>query len=252
MNEFISGLIAGFGSTIIGHPLDTIKVRIQIDNCTFRQSFVQNLFSGLRYPLYTISLQNGIIFSSYNICYNNLQKNNINYGYGNNFISGAVAGINNSFICSPIELVKIKLQKSNSNYKSSWDCAKTMIKNKCLFRGLQQTILRDSISYGAYFTTYNISQDFLKTKYNNKYDSYFPLISGGLSGIMCWVSSYPIDTLKTIYQSDNKLSLIQTHHQIIKNKGYIGYWKGLFPCLTRAFIANGCTFYLYELFINFL
>ncbi len=39
MIDFISGSIAGMVSTVLGHPLDTIKVRLQLDSKTYGNSF---------------------------------------------------------------------------------------------------------------------------------------------------------------------------------------------------------------------
>lgn len=245
MNEFKAGLFAGLGSTIVGHPLDTIKVRVQTENKSIIKSIKsKNLLSGLRYPLYTNALQHGIIFSSYNVS-RSLFKNDINYK--TDFLCGAIAGINNSFLCSPVEYIKIQLQKSNIKYKTSRQCFINLVENGTLYRGLLQTLIRDSISYGCYFSTYNYLQNNLKKKYkDNKLPSYYSLISGGIGGLTCWISSYPVDIIKTVYQSNDKLNLHQTHKFIIKN-GYIGYWKGLLPCLIRAFVVNGSAFYFYEM-----
>ena len=68
-----------------------------------------------------------------------------------------------------------------------------------------------------------------------------PFISGGFAGVSSWLSSYPVDTLKTrkqLYQD-------KTFMEIVKMGSL---YKGLPITLVRAFIVNGTSFYIYNFF----
>lgn len=73
-HDLIAGGIAGSASVVVGHPFDTIKVRLQtssVANATMMSSFksgggsVMSLFKGMAAPLSTAAMVNAIIFAAY-------------------------------------------------------------------------------------------------------------------------------------------------------------------------------------------
>ena len=72
MSEFLCGALSGMTQTIVGHPLDTIKTRIQNKNKIIWN--VKNLYKGVSYPLLSSTLINaglfGITDKSYKITQN--------------------------------------------------------------------------------------------------------------------------------------------------------------------------------------
>ena len=113
-------------------------------------------------------LNNGIINSIMFSTNNYINK----YTNNNHFISGSITGIFIGGLTTPIEYYKIQKQTNNNlkfnNYKR-------------YFRGINSTILRESISISVYFGSYN--------KFRN-YDLN-PVISGGLCGVSSWIVTYP-------------------------------------------------------------
>jgi solute carrier family 25 carnitine/acylcarnitine transporter 20/29 len=172
MDVFWSSFIAGSLQTIIGHPFDTIKTRIQLNHhfsykYLYRGAF-PNLISGC--------IQNGILFSFHHYCYSHLDYH---------FLSGVCSGTISSLFVSPLELLKCQLQstgKMNGLY---------------LTKGLSSTIARDSIGIGIYFSTYHHLKEELHL------DSFW---SGGFAGIASWIYSYPIDVIKTRIQCDKMIN----------------------------------------------
>ena len=104
---------------------------------------------------------------------------------------------------------------------------------------MQYTIAREIISIPIYFTTfYYLNEKFKTEKYNSQwYANSF--ISGGIAGVNSWLITYPIDTLK----SRKQLFPAKTFHELYK----IGnLFNGLLITLTRAFVVNGFSFYMYD------
>lgn len=121
-----------------------------------------------------------------------------------------------SIIISPIELYKIRSQK-------------LLAMNIPLFTGLQFTMIKKTISSGAYFGIYDTLQN-----HNNN-----PIFSGGITGCISCLISYPLDVIKTRAQCGE----IMTIRDIIQLKNI---WNGISLCLFRALLVNSVGFYVFE------
>jgi solute carrier family 25 (mitochondrial carnitine/acylcarnitine transporter), member 20/29 len=206
MNEFIKGGIVGGSTMIIGYPLDTIKTNKQ-NNRVFRYT-IKNLYKGMSYPLGFSMLFNSSLFSIHNYIYNKTE---------NHFTSGFIAGS----ICSPI-LNTVELYKVNKQLYKTTNFKKP-------FLGIMSTMSRESIASSFYFGVYFYMMD----------KQYHPALSGGIAGISSWLTTYPIDTIKTRIQSKEYISYMEAIR-----KGYL--FNGLSYCLARAFIVNSAGFYIYH------
>lgn len=206
MESLIAGVFSGLAQTMIGYPLDTLKVWKQ-NNSSFHPS-VRNLYKGIKYPL----IQNPIICGSgfYTNDYLMKKTNNI-------YISSALAGFVNSIILAPLDYYKIRRQQQlNTNF---FHC----------YKNYSIVASREIPANLVYFSSYN----FLK-----KHDVSTEL-AGGCAGISSWVCTYPMDTLKTRMQTNVNLSLVNAFKM-----GNL--FQGLTFCIIRAFIVNALGFRVYE------
>lgn len=68
LHDLVAGGIAGSASVIVGHPFDTIKVRLQTSSGSTSSTTAggfKSLFSGMGAPLSTAAVVNAIIFATY-------------------------------------------------------------------------------------------------------------------------------------------------------------------------------------------
>lgn len=79
------------------------------------------------------------------------------------FIAGGLAGIGNSIISCPMELVRIRLQVQKDNvakqYNGSVDCAKKIIREhgiRGMYKGYIITVIREFFLYSFYFSSYEM------------------------------------------------------------------------------------------------
>lgn len=187
------------------------------------------------------------------------------------FFSGAVAGGAQVVIASPSELIKLKMQFQKDKttliphphhgssegrvYSGPWDATKKIYKKDGLFRGLGKgywvTCAREIPAFGFYFGTYDLlCRVGMRQRGLSHIDQLSPLfisMAGGIGGIMAWVVSYPMDVVKSRYQTDGMTGVLKytsasdCFRQSSK-EGWRVFFIGLAPTIMRAFPVNAVTF----------
>lgn len=187
-------------------------------------------------------------------------------------ISGVLSGLVSSFVVSPVELVKIRMQAQNKVasknnhanesfiYNNELDCARWVIKNEgwtTLFtHGLWITIIREIPSFAIYFVVYGwLARSSLAASLG---DHVAPLLFGAIAGWAMWVPTYPIDIVKTIEQiqtrenSKDIFTWREITGKLYRAGGISAFFEGLKPKLARAAIKHSVTFWSYELMMKIL
>lgn len=115
-----------------------------------------------------------------------------------------------------------------------------------IYRGLGSTCLRD-LGYGPYFLSYEIFNRLLlsaKPLSNNpsltKVDF---AISGGLAGLVAWVSTFGADVVKTRVQATNRtpgvsFAFASAAKAIYQEGGWKSFFAGIGPTCLRALPVN--------------
>ena len=232
-NNFYAGLFGGVFGVCISHPLDTLRIRLQLGNKS-----IKGLYNGILPPLFGVGLEKLLVFGNYD----KLKKMNyFSNSYINNFFCGMTTGLICTSIVTPIEKVKINLQ-NNRNIKIF-----DLLYPKYLYRGWTSTLIREVPGYGIYFSLYEI----LKQNTTN-FKWYYSLLYGGISGASAWAFIYPSDVIKTRMQKQNNIETL--HTCIIKlykeGKGINIFYKGFTMALLRAFILHSGVFTGYELYLK--
>jgi len=187
------------------------------------------------------------------------------------FWAGAGSGFINSFISGPSELAKIQLQiqtskKPSASLKGPLDCLRMIYQKngvKGCFRGMTSTIIRETPSYGVYFASFEVLQRKFVANHSSPDQSRLAkslklMVAGGLSGVLGWISTYPIDVIKTkiqaqpIGQSPQFAGIIHCFRKLVESDGLSSLWRGLTPTIIRAFPSNAVIFLTYTLTIEAL
>jgi len=271
MAEFIAGSFGGIAGVFVGHPFDTVKVRLQtqsIDGTKYKgvisgfttiikeESFFA-LYKGLASPLVLSAFLSSTLFGIQKTTLNKLGGES---GIRDEFIAGCTAGGSAAIFTAPMELAKIQLQiqrneiltNPKTHLKGAIDFYKRVIKMEGIrgpYRGFLVTVCRSTPGCGVYFSTYYYINS-LFVKPGETINSVGPLpllIAGGIAGVAFWLSVYPVDYVKSRIQAqpigDPKLRL--TAFQCIKqcyNYGGIRiFYGGLSATLARAVPANAAT-----------
>lgn len=294
---------------LVGHPFDTVKVKLQsmkapspgmppqysgamdVVRQVMRTEGMRGLYAGIQAPLPFVAVFNATLFAA-----NGTMRRVIGRGRSENELSiaevglaGLGAGAAVSFVACPTELVKCRLQAQPGVFAGAIDCTRQVWASRGLsglYLGMRATMLREMSGNSLYFMTYTGMLRTMTPEGGSIADLTAPqlMFAGGLAGIgtsqfsvsyclqsfftsltsfMCltlsvfcyisafWAPCYPLDLLKTLIQTDSEVKprysgIIDCFRQTVSRGGVGAVYKGIGPCLARAFPANAVTFLAYE------
>lgn len=247
--DFISGCVGGAAGVLIGHPLDTVKVIMQTSSkqttlrSVMRNCSISSLYQGIKAPLSGLTAINAIVFgvhgSIMRFCPEESQRQKLIWCG----VAGSCAGLAQSFISSPIELVKTRAQL---NAVPIWQLTKQVLKTegglKGLYRGFWITVARDCPAFATYFLSFEWLMGRLRNS-DQRPSTADMLIAGGSAGAISWLAIYPLDVVKSRIQADRSYtSALQCFRHLVKSEGVGVLMRGCSPTLLRAFPSNAATF----------
>lgn len=276
--SFLCGCFGGIANVLGTHPLDTIKVRMQMEGIglfkCFRTMVAKegffSLYKGIKAPLYSIPVIYAFYFGSFE-----LGKSMLGVNYDEkptlmqSVIAGGFSGLVSTLVLAPIELIKCKMQMIGVGVKikqpTAFSVAKQLYKAegmRGLYRGGLITTLREVPGNALYFGIYDYSkEEFRNVPILNDNPMLSSLVAGAIAGLLSWGAIYPQDIVKTKLQLDCGVPGIRkyTNHkyfpdggimkcadEIYKKSGWKGFTKGMSACVTKGFIAEALVFCTYE------
>lgn len=265
LEYFICGGFGGICTVLVGHPMDTIKVRLQTVSTyngfldCFRRTIstegVTGLYKGMGAPLVGIVPIFAISFAGYRIGKKAFLSKEPKYWQY--FAAGAFSGLFTTIITTPGERIKCLMQVQGiKTFSGPLDCAQKLYKHggvASLYRGSLATVLRDVPACGVYFLTYEL----LKTFFISNKDSLTisqTVICGGFSGVTYWFIGMPFDVVKSVQQTvaTGKSTFSEVAKEVFVKKGVTVFYKGLLPVLIRSFPANAACFLGFDFAKNIL
>jgi solute carrier family 25 citrate transporter 1 len=232
--NLIAGGGAGMMEALVCHPLDTIKVRMQLSRRgrtpgTKKRGFVMTgrdivkretvfgLYKGLGAVLTGIVPKMAIRFTSYEWYKQFLADKDGNVSSRATFLAGLAAGVTEAVaVVTPMEVVKIRMQAQYHSlsdpldvpkYRSAPHALLTVLREEgvgAIYRGVSLTALRQGTNQAVNFTAYTELKEWLQRlqpQYENKnLPGYQTTVIGLISGAMGPFSNAPIDTIKTRLQ----------------------------------------------------
>ncbi|CAH0052610.1 unnamed protein product [Clonostachys solani] len=233
--NLIAGGGAGMMEALVCHPLDTIKVRMQLSRRARApgapsRGFIRTgaeivkketplgLYKGLGAVLTGIVPKMAIRFTSFESYKQWLADKETGVVSGSNiFLAGLAAGVTEAVaVVTPMEVIKIRLQAQHHSMADPLDVPKyrnaahalyTVVKEEgfgALYRGVSLTALRQGSNQAVNFTAYTYFKEWLYN-FQPQYEggnlpSYQTTLIGLVSGAMGPLSNAPIDTIKTRLQ----------------------------------------------------
>ncbi|KAF7857878.1 uncharacterized protein EAF02_011245 [Botrytis sinoallii] len=302
--DFWAGYISGAISIIIGNPLDLLKVRLQASSLSRANGLSpistpltstppittafqtpSSLIRGTAAPILSTGALNALLFVTYNRTLSFLHPTYTpnhpeSVPLFSTFLAGTIGGLCSSIVSTPTELIKCRAQLSSPPV-SSLAIARSIVSTtgiRGLYFGGVVTALRDSIGYGFYFWSYELSSR-LYSSYvlssspgmevvttSPRDEAIKILLCGGVAGVVTWASVFPLDVVKTRLQAQilsptlvseatplligsppyKPRGALEIARLAYRNEGMGVFFRGLGVCSLRAFIVNAAQWAAYE------
>lgn len=288
--HLIAGVSGGVLSTVILHPLDLIKIRLQVSDgqksrptysglahvcrSIIQKNGYRGLYQGVTPNAWGAGLSWGFYFFFYNALKAYMQDGSTEpLGPGSHMLAASEAGVMTLMITNPIWVTKTRLclqyedvnkgLPSNSKtprYKGMVDALFKIYRYEGV-RGLYKGLIPGlfGVSHGALqFMAY----EELKKGYN----SYMGLPNGGQLGAFTYitfaaisktfavVTTYPYQVVRSRLQDQHRHydSTWDAVRKTYRGESWRGFYKGLFPNILRVTPACCITFLVYEKLTHFL
>ncbi|XP_065500301.1 solute carrier family 25 member 48 isoform X2 [Caloenas nicobarica] len=259
LQDFAAGWVGGAASVIVGHPLDTIKTRLQAGqgygntlNCVltvYRNESVAGFFKGMSFPLASIAIYSSVVFG----VFSNTQRflSQLRHGdlshtpaLADVALASMVAGFVSVGIGTPVDLVKIRLQMQTQPYieaniklkptvpgfpvyRGPIHCFRTVLQKEGIagiYRGAGAMLLRDVPGYCLYFIPYTFFCGWITPDGCISPNPSSVWLAGGVAGAISWGTATPMDVVKSRLQADGV---------------YLNRYKGTFDCILQSYQNEG-------------
>ncbi|TNV77299.1 hypothetical protein FGO68_gene3304 [Halteria grandinella] len=265
--QVLASSVSNMLGLIIGYPLDTVKVRMQMSSESsvgtigMLRGMIKlegpfSLFKGMSSPLAGAIPYSIIIFTTNEVIkrklgYLSMQEHNLS------LYTGAFSGFIGNFFYVPVEVLKSRAQAQKGGKYTYREQLPLLLKSegpRGLFKGFWATFWRDVPGWAVYFYAYEglkvASTRFLSQDKARQYDFMIRLMCGGVAGQLSWIVSFPFDVVKTQMMCDmshKPRTMRETFAQIYRQNGVRYFARGLTPTLLRAFPTNGVTLAVFDL-----
>ncbi|KAL5271963.1 hypothetical protein ACHWQZ_G000230 [Mnemiopsis leidyi] len=308
--DTLAGILGGTAAVYSTQPLDTIKVKMQTSprqhssilqtlSQTFKREGMRGLYAGSTPAVIANISDTAVTFLAYGRISSWVQEmsgcqNHQDLPLLSRALCGAGSGVFASFVLTPSELVKCRLQTGYVTKETGYVTKETgyvtkesgyvtketgyVTKNTGhvtketgllisptkkragapltptamflhiatkegpgrLMRGWTTTLLRKVWSSFFFFGGYEGGKMVLLNS-PEEVSLWKTAVAGGVGGTLSWGLSYPIDVVKSRVQV-GVLSPWSTVRDIYSELGLRGFFRGITPCLIRAFPGCGALF----------
>jgi ornithine carrier protein len=305
VKDITFGSVSGMASKVFEHPFDLTKVRLQAQvldsearfngpmDClvkTWKYEGLKGLFRGLPAPVVGAMGEIATLFLSYSeiqdlIRRMNHQSPDSTLTIPQLAVAGAGAGAVTSFILTPVELVKCKMQVqmivpvAERQLVGPIGVLTSVIRNtgfRGLWLGHTGTLLRESGGGSAWFATkefvaslllrHRLSKDkghavSLTSAKSTQLHSWESALSGACAGAMFNFVMFPADTVKSTMQTEEELrpvkvnpggkspaksSFLGTFQALYRAQGVKGLYAGCGITVARSIPSSAIIFLIYD------
>lgn len=269
---FIAGMFSGVVKNAVGHPFDTIKVRLQTSEgrfkgpmeCvlrTLRSEGISGFYKGFTPPLIGWVLMDsvmlGLLHLYRRLIHENVYPDEKKLPMTGLLVAALGSGWTVSVVAAPIEQFKARLQvqydAKTKIYDGPINVAQKLwkISPKTWFTGLFPTMVFRS-NFIFWWGSYELIKEWAvdHTSFSNTAINFW---AGGLSATVFWIVAYPSDVVKQVIMTDSPIPSKKKfpHYMdavrfIYRDRGWRGFTKGFGPSILRSFPANAAALAVFE------
>jgi len=264
----LCGILFGLTSPLVGHPLDSIKTRMQADAAYYKGSALRTLtgvaraegflalYRGLLPPLIGSTIFRSVQISVYAGVYaaagdSPALRSELpgTAGLQARVLVAAVASSTaRALIESPLELVKVRQQTGQRWLLAAGASPAAQLRG--LYSGLGVTWARTVGLMGTFFVLVDSLErhapDLVAVPLLG------PFLKGGVCATLGWVVVWPMENLKTQLQARasgvpaDASVFARARHVVAQRGGVLGLYRGIGPGLTRSLLANGMSMVVFD------
>jgi len=284
VDAFWCGGVAGAAGSIATQPLDTVRIKMQTGageaaqasirssssssspfsltashfRTVLRHEGIAGLYKGVMAPAFAAGPRSACIFLGYDMALRHFDGGRIR----DHALAGVIGGLFAAPVTTPMELVKCRVQvsKIRAAGSSAFSMEYQVVQQLWLregFRGLAcgmpLTACRDALFRGCYFATFEVMARAMARAEGRDADAPRPwhvsVGAGAMAGVLAWLPVYPLDVVKTHWQTGNRFNATTLHGLVLRGVAKEGlHWltRGLGPTLMRAAPLNAIVFTVYE------
>ncbi|KAL0036201.1 hypothetical protein WJX79_007894 [Trebouxia sp. C0005] len=275
LQDLTAGTFAGAASLVVGHPFDTIKVKLQSQprplpghqpqyasamdavRKTMAEGGVYSLFRGMSAPFATVAFYNAILFAARGQMESMLAHPDGSPLSAKGFSTLPLATATSGTTPGAIHLGDYT---GSLQYKGPMDVMRQVMRSEGgvigLYKGLVPTLLREVPGCAAMFAAYEAiklsaaKQQGLSN--TNELGKGTLMVAGGAAGAVYWLTVYPADIIKSKLQTDSYQQpayrgTLHCARQLYAADGMAAFFKGFSPAFGRSVPANAAAFLVYEM-----
>ena len=228
--EFSLGGLSCMTAAMVTHPIDTIKVRLQL-NTSSKSNAMQfsSLWKGLSASLLREASYSTIRMGLYPVIKKMVTPTNDN-SIKYKILSGAGSGMIGASIANPADLIKVILQQTGHMNQSISRTVGEIIRNdgiKGLYRGVGPTTSRAAILTATQLPVYDTAKQYLLFTQDD--NIYTHIVASMVAGFACATTTSPIDVIKSRMMAMNSNgygSIWGSLGVIVRGEGISSLYKG--------------------------
>ena len=279
---YVAGIVSGCTKLIVGHPFDTLKVRMQTEgthgrfkgplDCllqTVGKEGPRALYKGGSPPLLGWMIMDSVMLGTLT----NLKMWQSSDGTGTDLqlyqhgLAGFGAGTTVCLVSTPIELVKAQYDAPTNRYHGPLDCARQIIKNEGgIMRGLYRGFGASLLFRGNFWILWS-SYEWYRCLFTQWHEyvpqSLVPFLSGGMAANTFWLIVFPVDVVKNRIMGQQlhrgngepavtRLTILNCIKHVYRREGWRGFYSGFAPAMLRSFPTNGAAIFMFDRTMNLL
>ncbi|KAL7748761.1 hypothetical protein RI367_005916 [Sorochytrium milnesiophthora] len=248
---FVAGVTSGVMKLVVGHPFDTIKVRLQTEGLhgrfktpwqcltsTIRMEGVRALYKGATPPLFGWVVMDAVHFGTLNT-FRNAQQNMNAPGERLTIGQHALAGFGtlNRHACADAQLSGTDRLTQNLLFRSNF----WIMWGSCEVRVCEMPIDDAQMWYTRQLPKLNVPAPVI------------PFVAGGLAANTFWVFIYPADVVRNRLMAqpepargDRRPNIIDCARSIYRKEGIKAFYRGFVTAQLRSFPANGAALVAFQ------